>query len=282
MRNPEKRDLNQVFTNGIPPNHRGTYWKILLGVPGKMATFPDYYKTLIESHKGQNPPCLTQIEKDVQRTFVSHLLKNENFHNTLRNVLIAYAWRNPAIGYCQSMNLIAGTLLVFMEEEESFWALCHIVEEFCTLYYTQNMTGIIVDTAVLDYYIKERLPTLSKHFQEINLSLPLLSTRWFLRLFVKNLPSETVFRIWDMLFFKGALHLFEIALALLKHFEQDLINLDDDVELVCFLDDEMKLLFSYDGILQAYAEIKPIDVHELKLRRASQLLSFTALQSKNL
>jgi hypothetical protein len=30
----------------------------------------------------------------------------------LRNVLIAYATHNPTVGYCQSMNFLAGLLLL--------------------------------------------------------------------------------------------------------------------------------------------------------------------------
>lgn len=47
---------------------------------------------------------------------------------SLRRVLRAFCWRNPALGYTQSLNFVAATLLIFMPEEEAFWTLVTIVE----------------------------------------------------------------------------------------------------------------------------------------------------------
>lgn len=36
---------------------------------------------------------------------------------------------NPEVGYCQGMNLVAGTLLLTLPtEEDAFWVLCCIIE----------------------------------------------------------------------------------------------------------------------------------------------------------
>lgn len=39
---------------------------------------------------------------------------------SLRRVLVAFSLYNPKIGYCQSMNFLAGLLLLFMDEEKTF------------------------------------------------------------------------------------------------------------------------------------------------------------------
>lgn len=53
-----------------------------------------------------------EIEQDVRRTLPSHpMFQSEAGLAALRRVLLAYAARNPALGYCQSMNFLAAMLL---------------------------------------------------------------------------------------------------------------------------------------------------------------------------
>lgn len=41
----------------------------------------------------------------------------------LFNVLVAYSCYNSELGYCQGMSSVAGVLLMYLGEEEAFWAL---------------------------------------------------------------------------------------------------------------------------------------------------------------
>jgi hypothetical protein len=50
---------------------------------------------------------LEEIEKDLQRALPSHpFFKSEKAIGRLRNVLRAFSWRNPQIGYCQAMVVV--------------------------------------------------------------------------------------------------------------------------------------------------------------------------------
>jgi hypothetical protein len=79
--------------------------------------------------------------------------------HALRRVLQAFALHNPDIGYCQSLNFVAGMILILLEEEEAFWLLLTIVEELLPAdYYTKSMVGTYVDQFVLAHIIKKYLP----------------------------------------------------------------------------------------------------------------------------
>jgi GTPase-activating protein len=67
-----------------------------------------YYRLLKE--KGNLVSNFTkQIEKDLHRTFPEeNFFKNPNNFSVLKNILVAYSYRNPNVGYCQGMNFIAG------------------------------------------------------------------------------------------------------------------------------------------------------------------------------
>lgn len=67
---------------------------------------------------------------DINRTLTDNIFfrKGPGVHK-LEQVLIAYSRRNPAVGYCQGMNMIAASLLLIMPtEEDAFWVLVSIVE----------------------------------------------------------------------------------------------------------------------------------------------------------
>ena len=70
------------------------------------------------------------IEKDLKRTFPELMKENTKYYinDSLRKVLLAYAVRNSAIGYCQSMNYICALLLFHLEEERAFWVLAALIE----------------------------------------------------------------------------------------------------------------------------------------------------------
>ena len=82
-----------------------------------------------------------------------------------RNVLIAHAQRNPAVGYCQSLNYVcAALLMVPLSEEDAFFSLCTVVEDLMPPdYYTRenDILGARVDQLVYSTLLGSRLPRLA-------------------------------------------------------------------------------------------------------------------------
>ena len=62
----------------------------------------DYYIRLVEQTRSVSNNTTDDIEKDVKRSFPEHpLFKTEPGITSLRNVLRAYSFRNPRVGYTQ-------------------------------------------------------------------------------------------------------------------------------------------------------------------------------------
>eukprot|EP00948_MAST-09A_sp_MAST-9A-sp1_P002568 g2568.t1 len=81
----------------------------------------------------------------------------------LRQVLLAYATRNPAVGYCQSMNFITAMLLLHMEAREAFWVLTALVEDILPEYYSKTMSGIHTDSRVFTMLLQEKISKVYNH-----------------------------------------------------------------------------------------------------------------------
>lgn len=69
------------------------------------------------------------------------------------------------------------------------------------------------------------------------LGLPwaVISTKWFVCLFAEVLPTETVLRIWDCLFYEGSKVLFRVCLTLIKQNRTNILQCNDFSSLAeCF------------------------------------------------
>jgi len=130
--------VRRLLGRGVPAALRGRVWFALLraaleGTPdhgGLRAALEDggYYARLL-ARRGRSTHADVQrlVKTDARRTFSEHR-HARRLQPAVRRLLDAYSHRNPATGYCQSMNFIAACLLLHMPEPRAFWALCCLLE----------------------------------------------------------------------------------------------------------------------------------------------------------
>ncbi|KAF2487654.1 rab-GTPase-TBC domain-containing protein, partial [Neohortaea acidophila] len=287
FRFPPKSDkIKRYVRKGIPSHLRGAAWFWYAGGPGKLAKDPDVYQRALEKVKNGelSDNDREHIERDLNRTFpdnirfkpdpvpteeakastggggseevpkrkrIRHSVEPETpMVQALRRVLQAFAAHNPQIGYCQSLNFIAGLLLLFLDQDEE---KAFILMDIVTTTHLPGTHGIAleganIDIAVLMNCVKDSLPAIWAKLDDNGgsylaqnifpgaeaLRLPTISlatTAWFMSLFVGTLPIESVLRIWDCLFFEGSKTLFRIALAIFKFGEKAVLAVHDPMEI---------------------------------------------------
>eukprot|EP01117_Protostelium_nocturnum_P017469 TRINITY_DN7106_c0_g2_i1.p1 TRINITY_DN7106_c0_g2~~TRINITY_DN7106_c0_g2_i1.p1 ORF type:complete len:1073 (-),score=354.49 TRINITY_DN7106_c0_g2_i1:202-3420(-) len=245
--------FEELILNGIPETHRGALWQMMSGALYKWLVKPDYYQQVQRDHSDKSSLSTEEIDKDLHRSFPQHpeYQKPESFA-VLRRVLVAYSWRNPTIGYCQSMNVVTAALLLCMPEEAAFWALSSICEDIVPEYYSKVLIGTMVDQKIIDELLSTLYPQVSQKIISMGISAGDITCPWFMCLFVGYMPFEASCRVLDALFYKGRLVLFQVAMAIFEVAKEVIIALKNvsklrsKIEEKCFADYKQILKIAFD------------------------------------
>eukprot|EP01126_Amoeba_proteus_P012036 TRINITY_DN14939_c0_g1_i2.p1 TRINITY_DN14939_c0_g1~~TRINITY_DN14939_c0_g1_i2.p1 ORF type:complete len:574 (+),score=120.76 TRINITY_DN14939_c0_g1_i2:959-2680(+) len=222
---------------------------------------------MTETQKNWNNPMAT-IENETEGI------------SKLRRVLHAYAAHNPAIGYCQSMNIVAATLLLFVDEEEAFHLLCAITERVSD-YYEKSMLGSIIDISVFSTLIERKLNVLFRHLKGIRVEISFIALPWFLTLFIGYVPWEVSLRVLDCFFTEGPNILLQVGLALLRLHSEALMKFTDIVGLTNYLSKQAVFDNVEELCYWAFTEYQLDPFRIEKLRNHHRFKALQDLQQRN-
>jgi hypothetical protein len=272
-------EFKSLVLGGIPVAYRAKIWAECSGA--KALRVPGYYEDLVNrpredsENESQN---IVQIRADITRTLTDNIFFRKGPGvNKLYELLLAYSRRNTVVGYCQGMNLIAANLLLITPSaEDAFWILASIIENIVPAgYYDQSLMSCRADQQVLRQYVAQVLPKISQHFQELSVELDFMTFQWFLSIFTVCLSAEALFRVWDVVLCSndGSTFLFQVALALLKLNEQQLLNCSTSASVYSYINQQMtNHMISIDGLIQASDGLrKMVKREDVEARREKAL-----------
>ena len=213
----EKELIKQLLYNEIPPEFRKEFWFISTGAKLECKNNPNYYQKLKKLIPNDiNFPFIKDIELDIHNTFPNNnFFKKEENLIKLNNRLKAFSLRNcSSIAYCHGLNYIAAQLLlVFEEEEKTFWTFTKIIEDYLPLdFYLKNL-GLKVDIVVMKSIILKKLNFIGENL-EFDLFVNNLIFRCFLSLYSETINTDTLCNIWDIFFIYGDIILFRTFQAI--------------------------------------------------------------------
>ena len=266
-------EFKMLLLGGIPVAYRAKIWAECSGATA--LRIPGYYEDLARKDGEDDPTIVAQIQMDINRTLTDNIFFRKGPGVAkLNEVLIAYSRRNAEVGYCQGMNLITACLLLIMPAaEDAFWVLTSIIENILPQgYYDHSLLASRADQQVLRQYVTEILPKLSSHFDDLSIELETLTFQWFLSVFTDCLSAEALFRVWDVVLCTndGSTFLFQVALALLKLNETQLLHCDTPASVYTYINHQMtNHAISIDGLIQASEGLrKVVKRDEVETRRA--------------
>ncbi|KAK1651082.1 hypothetical protein QYE76_068887 [Lolium multiflorum] len=302
-----REELESLVRGGVPMALRGEMWQAFVGVSARKIS--GYYNKLLDektdvldkkdlpdqvvneqksSPKKHSKPekWKGQIEKDLPRTFPGHPALDEDGRNALRRLLTAYARHNPSVGYCQAMNFFAGLFLLFMPEENAFWALVGVIDEYFEGYYTEEMIESQVDQLVLEEVVRERFPKLAKHTDILGVQVTWVTGPWFLSIFINMLPWESVLRVWDVILFEGnRTMLFRTTLALLDLYGPALVTTKDAGDAITLLQSLAGSTFDSSQLVltacMGFQSVKEMGLRELRKKHRPEIIAAMEERSKD-
>ncbi|KAL4262497.1 Rab-GAP TBC domain-containing protein [Pleurotus pulmonarius] len=279
----ERREFDRLVRSGIPLVYRSKVWLECSG--GLEMKEPGLFRDYLAEAEAEGPKGVDgDIEKDVGRTMPLNVFFGGDGAGVdkLRRVLTAYSRRNPSVGYCQGMNLVASTLLlVHADEEEAFWVLSAIIEKLLPQdFFSPSLLPSRACPLVLLDYVQELAPKLYSHLNELGVDLPAICFSWFLSLFTDCLPVETLFRVWDVFLIDGLDVLFRIALAILRNNEPELLRCDSIPAVYVALENLPTRMWEPDRLLQLEAELRLSIAHnDLAAKRELHVTTLQMLMS---
>ncbi|CAH2074312.1 unnamed protein product, partial [Iphiclides podalirius] len=257
---------SELVVNGIPESLRGELWSVFSGSSLQKAQNKGLYAKLVKRALASRNQANDEIERDLHRSLPEHpAFQNDVGISALRRVLCAYALKNPTIGYCQAMNIVASVLLIYCPEEQAFWLLATICETLLPDYYNTRVVGALVDQGVLDDLTKTHLPELHAKLDELGI-MKMISLSWFLTLFISVMSYECAVNVMDCFFYDGAKVIFQVTLTILDINREKLLKCAEDGQAMQVLSEYLEGIYNEEAMAlstEPRTAEKTINVQEL-------------------
>lgn len=273
MKRSRSHVIKRRVRKGIPDCFRSTVWRDIAGIEVlKETQSPNLYQRL--SEQDVLVKVGKDIEKDLDRTFPNHVIFREELGRlALGRVLRAYANYDPEIGYCQGMGFLSGLLLLYLSEEDVFWALSSLMNTYHMKdMFTIGMRGVRRASYVSNELVKYHLPALSRHFAAIDFYPNFVVPQWFMTLYITSFNFEAVLSIWDIFLNEGQKALYRVMLAAFKLAEKDLLrkNCGDCLTFMREFTSQIEAELLIKTAFKISLRTKTIRIHEIQFDATEQ------------
>ncbi|KAG6927016.1 USP6 N-terminal-like protein [Chelydra serpentina] len=266
------RNSDKMFRRvykGIPLQVRGQVWSLLLDIEKMKIENEGKYEKMKEQARSFSAE-IKQIDLDVNRTFRNHIMFRDRYgvkQQALFHVLSAYSVYNTEVSYCQGMSQIAAILLMYLNEEDAFWALAQLLTN-----QKHAMHGFFIPgfpklqrfQAHHEQILTKLFPKLKKHMDKEQMTTGIYTTKWFLQCFIDRTPFTLTLRLWDIYILEGERVLTAMAYTILKLHKKRLLKMSLE-DLREFLQERISASLHYeDDIIIEQLQTSMTELRKMK------------------
>ncbi|KAL4663855.1 hypothetical protein H8959_005141 [Pygathrix nigripes] len=224
----EAKLIDRVY-KGIPMNIRGQVWSVLLNIQEVKSKNPRTYKVMKEKGK-RSSEHIHQIDLDVSGTLRTHIFFRDRYGAKQRElfyILLAYSEYNPVsipgsdvpgqyfpihksgcleVGYCRDLSHIAALFLLYLSEEDAFWALVQLLaSQRHSLQGFHSPNGGTVQGLQdhQEHVVPTSQPKTRWHPNKEGLCAQGSSLGWLLQMLNDEISLGLILRLWDVYLLEG-------------------------------------------------------------------------------
>nr|XP_054402845.1 ubiquitin carboxyl-terminal hydrolase 6-like [Pongo abelii]XP_054402851.1 ubiquitin carboxyl-terminal hydrolase 6-like [Pongo abelii] len=202
-----KKLIDHIY-RGVPMNIRGPVWSVLLNIQEIKSKNPRKYKIMKEKGK-RSSEHIHQINLDVSRTLRNHIFFKDRYGAKQRElfyILLAYSEYNPEVGYCRDLSHIAALFLLYLPEEDAFWALVQLLaSERHSLpgFHSPNGGTVQGLQDQQEHVVPKSQPKTMWHQDKEGLCGQCSSLGCLLRMLIQGISLGLTLRLWDVYLLEG-------------------------------------------------------------------------------
>lgn len=202
------------------------------------------------------------ISLDLPRTFPELSFfhaEGSHYEHALRDVLEAFLYLKPDVGYSQGMSFVAAVLLLYMDPYEAFSCFSNMVlyKSFFLNFFRIKMPEVKCYLLVHEKFLEEEMPALFHHFKKYGIDSDLYMINWVMSLYCRALRLDLVTRIWDLYVLDGDVAVFRSALGILRLFMNQLLAMKFE-DMAYFLSHIPSDEIDADEMLQSIRSIRVV------------------------
>ena len=113
-----------------------------------------------------------------------------------------------------------------MSDKETFYMLCHLIEDVIPKDYYTNMMSLTADINILILFINERFPKLIPHLRKLHFDLPMVLVEPFITVFTTNRNDITDIII-DSVLIDGSRVYFKVIMIFFQYFSETILEMQE-------------------------------------------------------